>query len=119
MASIETLDVQEELQNYLTSKKVNALFISIIEVLLLEKPDNPIKFIIEYLKQEYPDQSGDGPSVGGNIDLTGTKLSHLDIDSDASDTDEDEEEMDDLGDLAEIINKPTIKNRRVSVCASS
>eukprot|EP00948_MAST-09A_sp_MAST-9A-sp1_P002745 g2745.t1 len=142
MASIETLDVQEELQNYLTSKKVNALFISIIEVLLLEKPDNPIKFIIEYLKQECkysncnqtnnfkrnlllifllwiidPDQSGDGPSVGGNIDLTGTKLSHLDIDSDASDTDEDEEEMDDLGDLAEIINKPTIKNRRVSVCA--
>ena len=52
MTSIETLDVQEELQNYLTSKKVNALFISIIEVLLLEKPDNPIKFIIEYLKQE-------------------------------------------------------------------
>jgi len=46
--------VQAELQNYLNSKNINALFISIVESLLIEKPANPIAFIIEYLYKQYP-----------------------------------------------------------------
>jgi hypothetical protein len=41
----------------LNSKNINALFIAIVESLLIEKPTNPIAFIIEYLYKQYPDQA--------------------------------------------------------------
>ncbi|CAK9253310.1 unnamed protein product [Sphagnum jensenii] len=50
-------EVQAELQLYLNSKNINALFISIVEAMLIEKPSNPIAFVIEYLANNYPDQS--------------------------------------------------------------
>jgi hypothetical protein len=40
----------------LNSKNINSLFISIVENLLIEKPANPIAFMIEYLYKQYPDQ---------------------------------------------------------------
>ena len=49
--------MQGELQNYLNSKNINTVFISIVENLLIEKPDNPIAFMIEYLNKSYPDQA--------------------------------------------------------------
>jgi cAMP-dependent protein kinase regulator len=49
--------VQAELQQYLNSKNINALFISIVESLLIEKPTNPIAYIIEYLHKQFPDQA--------------------------------------------------------------
>ncbi len=49
--------MQAELQLYLNSKNINALFISIVEAMLIEKPSNPIAFVIEYLANNYPDQS--------------------------------------------------------------
>ena len=42
--------VKEELQEYLDSKKLNAIFVSMVEAMLVEKPDNPILFIVKYLK---------------------------------------------------------------------
>ena len=42
--------VKEELQEYLDSKKLNAIFVSMVEAMLVEKPDNPILFILQYLK---------------------------------------------------------------------
>ena len=47
--------VQAELQDYLNVKGVNALFVSIVEGLLIEKPANPIAFIIEFLCKSYPE----------------------------------------------------------------
>jgi cAMP-dependent protein kinase regulator len=41
----------------LNGKNINALFIAIVESLLIEKPTNPIAFIIEYLYKQYPDQA--------------------------------------------------------------
>jgi hypothetical protein len=41
----------------LNSKNINSLFIQIVESLLIEKPSNPIAFIIEYLYKQYPDQA--------------------------------------------------------------
>jgi len=31
--------------------------VQIVERLLIEKPDNPISFIVEYLQKTYPDQA--------------------------------------------------------------
>lgn len=57
MSDSHAADVQAELQQYLNSKNINALFIAIVESLLIEKPTNPIAFIIEYLYKQYPDQA--------------------------------------------------------------
>jgi len=54
---LQAADVQAELQQYLNSKNINSLFIQIVESLLIEKPTNPIAFIIEYLYKQYPDQA--------------------------------------------------------------
>ena len=43
-------DVQEELHQYLKEKELNTLFVSIVESILLEKPDEPIAFIVKFLK---------------------------------------------------------------------
>lgn len=57
MSDSHAADVQAELQQYLNSKNINSLFIQIVESLLIEKPTNPIAFIIEYLYKQYPDQA--------------------------------------------------------------
>lgn len=49
--------MQAELQTYLNSKNINSLFISIVESLLIEKPANPIAFMIEYLHKQYPEEA--------------------------------------------------------------
>ena len=55
--TFQAADVQAELQQYLNSKNINSLFISIVENLLIEKPANPIAFMIEYLYKQYPEQA--------------------------------------------------------------
>jgi len=57
MTDSHAADVQAELQQYLNSKNINSLFIQIVESLLIEKPANPIAFVIEYLHKQYPDQA--------------------------------------------------------------
>jgi hypothetical protein len=54
---MQAADVQAELQTYLNSKNINSLFISIVERLLIEKPENPIAFMIEYLHKQYPEEA--------------------------------------------------------------
>jgi hypothetical protein len=67
MADPGTADVQAELQDYLNSKNINTLFIQIVESLLIEKPDNPIGFIVEYLQKKYPDQAGSVQSSAAEV----------------------------------------------------
>ena len=57
MADAHAADVQAELQAYLNTKNINSLFINIVESLLIEKPANPIAFIVEYLYKQYPDKA--------------------------------------------------------------
>lgn len=37
------------------AKGINSLFVAIVEGLLVEKPDNPVTFIIEFLCKQYPE----------------------------------------------------------------
>ena len=54
-------EVRDELETYLRDKGISNLFIHIVETMLLHKPDNPIQFIMDHLRDNYPDQitSGD------------------------------------------------------------
>ena len=61
MSDVGGADIQADLQDYLNAKGINTLFIKIVENLLIEKPDNPIQFIVKYLQREYPDQTGASP----------------------------------------------------------
>lgn len=115
MADPGTADVQAELQDYLNSKNINTLFIQIVESLLIEKPDNPIGFIVEYLKKKYPDQAG--PAITASEPTTEAPPE----DEDAEDSDEEDDDDDYVGDMDEP-EPPKIVNhgrRRVSVCAES
>jgi len=56
MSSIESA-VQMELQDYLSEKGVNSLFIKIVEQLLLSKPESPVSFMMEYLKVNFPEDT--------------------------------------------------------------
>ena len=48
---------QAELNDYLQSKSINQLFIQIVEALLIEKPDNPIGFTVQFLQKKFPEQA--------------------------------------------------------------
>ena len=39
------------------SKSINQLFIQIVEALLIEKPDNPIGFTVQFLQKKFPEQA--------------------------------------------------------------
>ncbi|KAL9187954.1 hypothetical protein ACHAXT_006332 [Thalassiosira profunda] len=50
---------QEALHSYLEEKKLNALFVSIVEAILVEKPDSPIGFMVGFLCKKFPEQTKD------------------------------------------------------------
>ena len=43
------VDVQAELQQYLKDKNLNAIFVAVVESLLISKPENPIEFMAKHL----------------------------------------------------------------------
>jgi len=107
MSDVGGADIQADLQDYLNAKGINTLFIKIVENLLIEKPDNPIQFIVKYLQREYPDQTGASPE-----DATAAAAA-------SSDEDSEDEDEDELGDIPDIVRQPAALNRRVSVSAES
>jgi len=121
MADSHAADVQAELQQYLNSKNINSLFIQIVESLLIEKPGNPIAFIIEYLNKQYPDQAKEAMGNGGGS--TAAAAAPVVIASEAVDPneedseDDDEDDIADMPDIAPVAPKP--KTRRSSVSAES
>eukprot|EP01033_Poteriospumella_lacustris_P015353 gene15353-10976_t len=143
MADSHAADVQAELQQYLNSKNINSLFISIVENLLIEKPANPIAFMIEYLYKQYPEQAkvaldtlapargpvaadasskaeAKGPEVKGAPLFKNDAKDAAKKNADDSE-DEDEDEGDDVADMPVVQQNRSAKsgNRRVSVSAES
>ena len=46
-----------ELHKYLEEKKLNALFVSIVEAILVDKPDNPISLMVQPLIDRFPEET--------------------------------------------------------------
>lgn len=119
-------NVQAELQAYLKEKNINQVFVKLVEALLLNKPDEPITYIIKYLKENYADMCKDvtiggtvSTSTGGRaVDLSGNENKEEDDEDSDFDSDE-EDDDDDMGDLPEIKRSAKAKGRRVSVSAES
>lgn len=60
-------EVQAELQEYLKEKDLNAIFVDIVENLLVKKPENPIDFIVKYLFNKYPDETKSSAPVSSPV----------------------------------------------------
>lgn len=115
MADSHAADVQAELQQYLNSKQINSIFIQIVESILIEKPENPIAFIIEYLQKQYPDQT---KGTLSNSDQGQAVAAAAPADETALDSD-DEDDEDDVEDMPEFVPQAKPKGRRTSVSAES
>jgi cAMP-dependent protein kinase regulator len=50
---------QTEVHKYLAEKNINELFVSIVEAILINRPDNPVAFISNYLFEKFPEQTQD------------------------------------------------------------
>ena len=50
-------DSQAELHDYLRANNLNATFVSIVEAILVEKPENPIGFIVKYLLTNFANET--------------------------------------------------------------
>jgi hypothetical protein len=111
MSDVGGADIQADLQDYLNAKGINTLFIKIVENLLIEKPDNPIQFIVKYLQREYPGQCGSAPESSSR------GMTNQDYDED--DESSEEEDDDEIADIPDIERKPAALNRRISVSAES
>lgn len=46
-------EIQNELRDYLKQKNLNAIFVSIVEAILIDKPENPVGFMAQYLLVRY------------------------------------------------------------------
>jgi len=82
---------QAELNDYLQSKSINQLFIQIVESLLIEKPDNPIGFIVEFLQKKYPDQVCEKTLVGSEVSNRADLLKKPEDSFDEDDLDQEED----------------------------
>ena len=103
--------VQTELQDYLNSKGINSLFISIVEALLVSKPEKPIQFIVEYLHKNHPEELSTTSSEPAAAAVAN---------DDDDDSDDDDEDDDELGEIQAMPPPPkATRGRRVSVSAES
>lgn len=115
--------VQKELQDYLAEKGVNSLFVKIVEHLLMEKPENPISFMVEYLLENYPEetkefgklksQTSKKESIGsaGSEQVEAKEVEYFE------ETDDDDDEDDYVDELPQVSRQQRPTGRRVSVSA--
>lgn len=114
--------VQEELQTYLTEKGVNTLFIKIVEALLIDKPDSPVPWIVEYLMRSFPEETvafkkSSAPDTARSDKASGGFKEIIHADSDEEDSDEESGDEEGMGEMVEFKPKEK-KGRRISVSAS-
>ena len=128
------------MQSYLNSKNINSLFIAIVESLLIEKPSNPIGFIMEYLHKQYPEQTKGaieniaGPRLTSNnttnqmdakaesktsTDMIRQTSTNKKTQSKIDDTDEEDDDVSDLQVKPVTANSSNKERRRISVSAES
>lgn len=115
MATSSAKGFQDELQTYLEQNNIKNLFVTLVEAILLHKPDVPVKFIVEYLKEQFPTELGDVFSstirrkLSDQVNIEAAEISDQSDDSSDSESDSDGEEL-----------PPPItgnQRRRASICA--
>lgn len=112
-------DVKAELQQYLKEKDLNAIFVSIVEALLIDKPENPIGFILKYLLEKYPEET---KSIVESIAAPPAdvpdpvEIEHSDEESSDSDSESESMAEDDNLEPSPTGSRRSTK-RRASVCA--
>eukprot|EP00753_Platysulcus_tardus_P016287 PLAT5581.1.p2 GENE.PLAT5581.1~~PLAT5581.1.p2 ORF type:complete len:417 (+),score=237.91 PLAT5581.1:101-1351(+) len=131
MASV-SLEVQQELQKYLEGKGINNLIIKIVENLLWEKPDNPVRFIVDFLRRNYPHEVEDGApdssaaglaavaAAGGGSGAASDSKGVEDVEYSDTESEDEFEAEDEVGDMASLALPPPRRGRlgkRASVCA--
>ena len=52
-------EIQTELYEYLKEKNLNELFVSIVDAILIYKPENPIGFMVNYLLERFSEETKD------------------------------------------------------------
>jgi len=119
-ASANAEAIQSELQKYLSEKDINGIFVKMTEQLLMEKPVNPLQFIVDYLAKEYPDKVSVNAPAGAVAAQSSIADDQADEDSDSdSDSDEDEDEMGDMEDFTPPPPKPRGRRQSVSAAATA
>lgn len=98
------ISTEEKLQKYITDMRIEALFVEVVEELLVHAPENPVKFILDYIADTFPNQAQESSyvktfarplAIGAGIPLTGVSASNddyvpLSSDSEADSTSDDE-----------------------------
>ena len=97
-------DLQQTLKDYLAEKNLNKLFVSIVESLLLERPDNVAAFIVSYLKENFPNDVEDHSESEERM--------HSESESEDSGS---EIESENEEEIAKVQPRPV--RRRASICA--
>jgi len=72
-----------ELREYLHEKNLNELMVTIMEAVLTERPECPIKFMMNFLCDKYPDKINDDRLVRNEIDILRRKekISSVELDT--------------------------------------
>lgn len=112
-------DFKSGLHMYIEEKNINTLFVSIVEEILVNKPDNPIGFMLKYLVEKYPDESfGFGKLPQGSIVSVKSCNNQEICETESECSSVHTVESFDTSPLPDEIEKPPIqRKRRESVCA--
>ena len=122
-------DITSELHKYLEEKNINAIFLSIVEEILHNKPENPIGFMVNFTLEKYPEETkGFGkqqlqertkaPSFVSTKVSSNDDIGETDSECSSVNTIESDDASSLLCDELSISEKsPVQKKRRESVCA--
>lgn len=89
-----------------------------MESLLIEKPENPIGFIVEFLQKKYPDQAGIGALATAAAGAVGAAAADAGADSDDADSDSDDED-DYIDELPTVKTNSGKSGKRDSIFAAA
>lgn len=110
---------QDQLNQYLTEKAINPFFVQIVEAMLIEQPDNIVKFTFEYLLAKYPDDCAVPTSAAAAAAPAPAEAATDEAkeeDAEYSDTDE---EGDDAGEMEEFVPVVRKNVRKGSIMSAS
>lgn len=111
MSSDFNAHAEGELSDYLAQNNVNALFVQIVQAMLIDRPSDPILFTFQYLIKKYPDIC-----IPAAREAAAEAPAETPRDADYTDTEEEEDEMGEMAEFVPVVKK---KGRKSSVMSTS